>query len=145
MTKKLLRVVLACFSGLFVSLLLSHCGVKQPKVENPKFASPAADHARFTDPCAACHEYRRLPATQDLTVVAHGFGRECSECHQYLATGPSWSPKAYSHSPTPPACLGCHSLPGEMAKFAKPAAHSNGQLRGDCAACHRFGTQWKVN
>lgn len=144
MTKKLLHVILACFTGLFVSLLLSQCGVKQPKVENPKFASPAADHARFTDPCAACHEYRRLPATKDLTVVAHGFGRECSECHQYLATGPSWSPKTYSHSPTPPACLGCHSLPGEMEKY-NPAAHSNGQLRGDCAPCHKFGTQWKVN
>jgi hypothetical protein len=144
MTKKLLHVVLACFSGLFVSLLLSGCGVKQPKVDNPKFSTPAADHARFTDPCAACHEYRRLPATKDLTVVAHGFGRECSECHQYLATGPSWTPKSYSHSPTPPACLGCHSLPGEMAKF-NPAAHSNGQLRGDCAGCHKFGTQWKVN
>jgi hypothetical protein len=142
--EKLLRVALACFSALFFSLSLSQCGVKQPKVENSKFASPVADHARFTDPCAACHEYRRLPPTQDLTLVPHGFGRECAECHQYLATGPSWTPKFYSHSPTPPACLGCHSLPGEAQKF-NPAAHSNGQLRGDCAACHKFGTQWKVN
>ncbi|MDQ3234162.1 MAG: hypothetical protein M3Q07_20340 [Pseudobdellovibrionaceae bacterium] len=143
--KRLLSVVLLCLSGFFLSLGVSQCGVKQPKVENSKFASPVADHARFTDPCAACHEFRRLPPTQDLTLVAHGFGRECSECHQYIATAPSWTPKAYSHSPTPPACLGCHNLPGEAAKFSKPAAHGNGQLRGDCAACHRFGTQWKVN
>ncbi len=142
--RKPLHLLWASVSGILISFSLPGCGVKQPKVDNPKFSSPAADHARFTDPCGACHEYRRLPATKDLTVVAHGFGRECAECHQYVAASPSWTPKTYSHSPTPPACLGCHNLPGEMAKF-NPAAHSNGQLRGDCAACHKFGTQWKVN
>lgn len=143
--KKLLQVIFVCISALFVSLLLSQCGVKQPKVENSKFASPVADHTRFAVGCGSCHEYRRLPPNQDLTAVAHGFGRECAECHEYVATAPTWKPKFYAHNPTPPACLGCHSLPGEAAKF-NPAAHvPNGQLRGDCAPCHRFGTKWKVN
>jgi hypothetical protein len=138
---KLLFLILVGFMG---SLFLPCCGVKQPGVTDTRYSSPAADHARFTDPCAACHENRRLSPTIDLVTVKHGFGRECAECHQYVAASPNWKPKAYTHIPTPPACLGCHSLPGESAKF-KPTAHSGGQLRGDCAACHRFGTQWKVN
>ena len=139
--RKLLFLVLTVLMG---SLFLSQCGVKQPGVTNLQYSSPASNHLRYTAPCSECHEFRRLSPTIDLVTVKHGFGRECSECHQYVATLPNWKPKPYSHSPTPSACLGCHSLPGESAKF-NATAHSSGQLRGDCAACHRFGTQWKVN
>ncbi|MCX6130945.1 MAG: hypothetical protein NTX25_18045 [Proteobacteria bacterium] len=110
---------------------------------NAKFASPTPDHSRFTEPCSSCHESTRLAATKDLVTVAHGFGRNCGECHQYDAKAPTWAPLSYSHKPTPTACLGCHSLPGEAAKF-KATAHNSGQLRGDCAPCHQDGTAWDV-
>lgn len=144
--KRLLSVLFLCLSGLFVSLLLSQCGTKQPKVENKLYSTPYANHLRFTDACASCHEYRRMPPTKDLVTVPHGFGRECAECHQYATTGtPSWTPKFYAHNPKPAACLGCHSLPGEATKFNANAHAPNQTLRGDCAGCHQFGTKWKVN
>ncbi len=142
--KKQLSLLIRSLLSMLIGLCVVQCGVKQPAVQNKKFANPVADHTRFTDPCSSCHESTRLGATKDLVTVPHGFGRDCAECHEYLATGPSWGPKAYTHNPTPKACLGCHSLPGEMSKFGKTTAHGGGQLRGDCAPCHQDGTGWDV-
>lgn len=141
--QSIMRLVFGILILAIMVPFLSQCGVKQPKVENKKFSSPFADHSRFTDPCGACHENRRLGPSQDTALVAHGYGRECQECHEYSSASPSWSPKFYSHSPTPSSCWGCHSLATEIQQAAKPTAHNNGQPRGDCGSCHSYGT-WVI-
>ncbi|MGE0172512.1 MAG: hypothetical protein AB7T49_07005 [Oligoflexales bacterium] len=117
----------------FLMGALAGCSVPQkPKVTNDKKLSPSTDHTNFTADCSECHEDTRPAATDN---VEHGFGRDCAECHEYTTTK-IWTPIAYSHSPAPTACLGCHAADRSTA-----ATHPG--KTGECAPCHTY-PQWKA-
>ncbi len=130
----------ALLTLVLLALASGKCGTHQPGVADQRFDKPAADHTRFTAPCATCHEETRFPANVDIDAkgaaltVAHGFGRSCGECHEYAKAAPSWLPTAHTHTAADVSCLGCHYLASEGNPHTP---------RGDCVSCHSF-PQWSV-
>jgi hypothetical protein len=110
---------------LLLALMASDCGLRSPKVKE-SFVQAEADHARFTASCSSCHEDTRPAPTLN---VAHGFGRDCAECHKFDAQT-LWQPLPFSHSPDPEACMGCHAND-------RPDTETHPKT-GDCVTCHEF-------
>lgn len=106
------------------------CGNRRPTVDDSYATAQggdiAAQHLRFTDPCSNCHENNRPAA---VLGVAHGFGRDCRECHEYDTTT-VWKRLYFAHSPDPAECMGCHAN-----DRPNTATHPK---TGDCQPCHKF-------
>jgi len=124
---------------LFIHFLLilgvtGACG-KKPAVEEEGLKNPFDNigHVNFLGDCADCHETERKAPAVDLNItVAHGFGKDCSECHTFPVFG-NLKAELIAHNPPPTQCMGCHN------RITENTQHPP---FGECASCHRFTSGW---
>ncbi len=130
-----------------ISLCISLSGcLEAPKAPERFLAADrnTVDHSAFIGmPCSKCHEVKRPEPIIDPNTgfeIVHGNGADCAQCH---VAGTTWKGFTnFSHSPTPEACIKCHSDKRPV-NIVKGFAHNYPGI-GDCVKCHAdsAGSSW---
>ena len=91
-------------------------------------------HEPYPGSCAECH------AAERPTAVVNGFSHDsggsgdCASCHH--SPGVRWSDGAFSHTPAPANCSGCHAGSRPTGLVGTPPFDHAIAGTGDCKSCH---------